>query len=83
MILLRFVLLLLNAAAVGFLIYALLKIYERPVSNQKKWPILIGGIILLLLPVTMIFGFLKPTPAYLVIYPIGISLFVYLFRLPE
>lgn len=80
---LRFLLLALNAAAIGFLIYRLLKIYEQPVSNRKKWTTFIGGIILLLLPVTMIFGILKPSPAYLVIYPIGIFFFIYLFRLPE
>ncbi len=33
---LRFLLLVLNAAAVGFLIYRLLKIYEQPVSKPKK-----------------------------------------------
>ena len=80
---LRFLLLVLNAAAVGFLIYRLLKIYEQPVSYLKKWSTFTGGIILLLLPVTMIFGILKPSPAYLVIYPMGIFFFVYLFRLPD
>ena len=80
---LRLLLLILNAAAVGFLIYRLLKIYEQPVSNLKKWSTFTGGIILLLLPVTMIFGILKPSPAYLVIYPMGIFFFVYLFRLPD
>ena len=80
---LRFLLLALNAAAIGFLIYRLLKIYEQAGSNRKKWTTFIGGIILLLLPVTMIFGILKPSPAYLVIYPIGIFFFIYLFRLPE
>ncbi len=80
---LRFLLMVLNAAAVGFLNYRLLKIYEQPVSNLKKWSTFAGGIILLLLPVTMIFGILKPSPAYLVIYPMGILFFVYLFRLPD
>ena len=80
---LRFLLLILNAAAVGFLIYRLLKIYEQPVPNLKKWSTFTGGIILLLLPVTMIFGILKPSHAYLVIYPMGIFFFVYLFRLPD
>ncbi len=80
---LRFLLLVLNAAAVGFLIYRLLKIYEQPVGNLKKWSTFAGGITLLLLPVTMIFGILKPSPAYLVIYPMGIFFFVYLFRLAD
>jgi len=73
----------LNGAAVGFLIYTLLRVYQEPVSTSKKWYVLVAGLILLLLPVTMIFGFVKPTAAYLVIYPLGIFFFVYFFRTPE
>ena len=80
---LRFMLLIINGTAVGFLIYRLLKIYEHPVSSRKKWTTFTGGIILLLLPVTMIFGFLKPSPAYLAIYPMGIFFFIFLIRLPD
>ena len=80
---LRILLMVLNGAAVGFLIYALLRIYQQPASDSKKWMVLVAGIILLLLPVTMIFGFVRPTVVYLVVYPIGIFFFVYLFRHPE
>jgi hypothetical protein len=83
MILLRFVLMAMNAAAVGFLIYWLLKVNDYPLSVARKRVILAGGIVLLLLPSTMIMGFLQPTPVYLLMYPIGIALFIYLFRLPE
>ena len=79
----RIFLLVLNAIAVGFLIYRLLKIYDQLMYGPKKRIVLAGGILLLLLPVTMIFGFLKPTPVYLVVYPIGIFFFVYMFRLEE
>ena len=74
-------LLVLNALAVGFLIYRLLKIYDQLATSPKKRIIITGGVILLLLPVSMIIGFIKPTPVYLVVYPIGIFFFVYLFRL--
>ena len=83
MLLFRFALLLMNAAAVGFLIYWLLKVNDWPISKLRKRAILIGGVVLLLIPSTMIMGFLKPTPAYLVMYPIGIGLFIYMFRMPE
>lgn len=79
----RFFLLLLNAAAVAFLIHRLLKIYIQLPASPKKRMVILGGILLLLLPVTMIFGFVKPTPVYLVVYPLGIFFFVYTFRLQD
>ncbi|MBL7864366.1 MAG: hypothetical protein JNK10_05800 [Cyclobacteriaceae bacterium] len=79
----RIVLLLLNAVAFGFLIHRLLKIYQWTPSGPKKNVVMAAGIILLLLPATMIFGFIKPTPVYMIVYPIGIGLFVYLFRLQD
>jgi hypothetical protein len=83
MLIIRFLLLAMNATAVGFLIARILKVYDSNLSSQRKWIMIVGGIILLLLPVTMIFGFIKPTPAYLVMYPVGIFFFIYMFRLPE
>ncbi len=80
---LRLILLLLNAVAFGFLIHRLLKIYSQLPSSPKKSVVMTAGFVLLLLPVTMIFGFIKPTPVYLVVYPIGIGMFVYFFRLQD
>ena len=79
----RVILLVLNAVAVGFLIHRLLKIYNTFMYGPKKWIVLSAGIVLLLLPVAMIFGFIHSTPVYLVVYPIGIFFFVYLFRLED
>ena len=79
----RFLLLLLNAVAFGYLVFTLLRLYDRLPASPRKNVVLTAGLILLLLPVTMIFGFIKPTPVYMVVYPIGIGLFVYLFRLQE
>ena len=79
----RFLLLFLNAVVFGFLVHRMLKIYAQLPLSSKKTMVLIAGFVLLLLPVTMIFGFIKPTPVYLVVYPIGIGMFVYLFRLQD
>ena len=79
----RVILLVLNAIAAGFLIHRLLKIYDQYMYGPKKRIVLAAGVILLLLPVTMIFGFIHSTSVYLVVYPIGIFFFVYLFRLED
>ncbi len=63
MLVIRFLLLAMNATAVGFLIARMLKIYDSNLPSQRKWIMIAGGIVLLLLPTTMIFGFIKPTPA--------------------
>jgi uncharacterized membrane-anchored protein len=78
MILIRLLLLAFNAAAVTYLVYRILQIYKSDVQ-QKGWKIGIG-IFLLLLPVIMVFGFIKPTLAYLLLYPVAISLHLYLIR---
>jgi uncharacterized membrane-anchored protein len=78
MMLIRLLLLAFNVGVVTYLVYRLLQIYK---SNdvQKGWKI--GtGIFLLLVPIIMIFGFIKPTPVYLFLYPVAISLHLYLIR---
>jgi hypothetical protein len=67
-----------NVAVVTYLIYRLLQIYKSD-ENQKGWKIGIG-IFLLLVPVTMLFGFIKTSPLYLFLYPVAISLHLYLIR---
>lgn len=78
MILLRFLLLTFNAAVVTFLLYRLLQVY-RTNHDRKFWIILIG-ILLLLVPVTMVMGFIKPTAVYVLLYPVAISLYLYLIK---
>jgi hypothetical protein len=78
MILIRMLLLAFNVAVVTYLIYRLLQIYKSD-EDQKRWKIGIG-IFLLLVPITMLFGFIKPTPIYLFLYPVAISLHIYLIR---
>ncbi len=78
MMLIRILLLAFNVTVVTYLIYRLLQIYKSG-DDQKGWKIGIG-IFLLLVPTTMIFGFIKPTPVYLFLYPVAISLHLYLIR---
>ncbi|MCX8490576.1 MAG: hypothetical protein ORN54_05870 [Cyclobacteriaceae bacterium] len=78
MLFLRIIVLAFNAAIITFLVYRLLQIYRSNVP--KKRLIIGGGIFLLLLPATLLLGFIKPTIGYTLIYPIAISLFVYLIK---
>jgi uncharacterized membrane-anchored protein len=76
--LIRIFLLAFNVAVVTYLIYRMLQIY-RSDTRQKGWKIGIG-IFLMLLPATMVMGFIKPSPVYLFLYPVAISLHLYLVR---
>lgn len=78
MILIRIFLLAFNVAVVTYLIYRILQI-QRSENPNKKWIIAIS-IFLLLIPTTMLMGFLKPSPVYLFLYPVAISLHLYLIR---
>ncbi|MBL7870541.1 MAG: hypothetical protein JNM78_02935 [Cyclobacteriaceae bacterium] len=78
MILLRIFLLAFNVAVVTYLLYRLLQIYKSK-SPNRGWIIGIG-IFLLLIPATMLMGFLRPTPVYLLIYPAAIIAHLYLIR---
>ena len=74
----RILLMAFNASVVGFLIYRLLQVYQTQLEPSRKRIILITGIILLLLPVTMLLRFIPFTLLYFFIYPIGIALFIYI-----
>jgi hypothetical protein len=76
--LIQILLLAFNVAVVTYLIYRLLQIYKSN-DDQKGWKIGIG-IFLLLVPIIMIFGFVKSTLVYLFLYPVAISLHLYLIR---
>jgi hypothetical protein len=74
----RIFLLAFNVAIVTYLIYRMLQIFQSNAS-QKGWKIGIG-IFLILLPTVMVMGFLKPSPGYLLLYPVAISLHLYMIR---
>lgn len=78
MILLRFLLIAFNVAIIGFLIYRMIDVVNRPVEKTRKWIILIGGSLLLLAPLGMFLRFFAPTPQYFLVYPVAIFMFLYL-----
>jgi hypothetical protein len=79
----RILLLLLNAVAFGFLLYGLVRIYQLDTPGLRKIIKLASGIILLLAPIAIIAGLFRPTPVYMLIYPLGIGAFIFLARLRD
>ena len=78
MIVLRFLLIVCNVAVVTFLIYRLWIVIQQPMEKSKKILIIIGAVMLLLAPLGIFMGIFRPTFQYFLIYPIAISLFLYL-----
>ena len=76
--LLRILLVAFNAAIITFLVYRLVQIYRS--SFENKAIVLASGIILILLPVVVLVGFIKPTVIYVLIYPVAIATFIYLIK---
>ena len=81
MVVLRFLLMVFNVAVVTFLVYKLILIGNQPMEKSKKILIVVGGILLLLAPLGMFMGIFMPTFQYFIIYPVAISLFLYLTKL--
>jgi hypothetical protein len=79
----RFIVLAFNVAAVAFLIYSLLEVIRQPLSKQKKAVIITAGIILLILPFAFLIRIIPPTMLYFLIYPVAVSLFIYLIRIEK
>jgi hypothetical protein len=78
MVVLRFLLIVFNVAVVTFLLYRLVIVIQQPIEKSKKVVMIIGGVMLLLAPLGMFMGIFAPTFQYFLIYPIAISLFLYL-----
>lgn len=78
MIVLRLLLIVFNVAVVTFLIYRLWIVIQQPMEKSKKILIIVGAVMLLLAPLGIFMGIFRPTFQYFLIYPIAISLFLYL-----
>ncbi len=78
MIVLRFLLVVFNVAVATFLIYKMLAAAKEPMERSRKAIIFTGGTLLLLAPVGIFVGIFTPAPQYFIIYPVAISLFLYL-----
>ncbi len=78
MVLLRFFLILFNVAVVTFLVYKIFTVINQPIERSRKILVIVGGTMLLLAPIGIFIGIFAPTFQYFIIYPIAISLFLYL-----
>jgi hypothetical protein len=76
----RFIVLAFNVVAVTFLIYSLFEVIRQPLPRKKKTVIITAGIILLIVPFMYFLRIVPPSPLYFLIYPVAVSLFVYLIR---
>lgn len=78
MIILRFLILLFNVAVVTFLIYRMFSIAKQYLPGTKKAVILTAGIFLLIVPFAFMFRIIPLSTAYFLIYPVAVSMFLYL-----
>lgn len=80
MALVRLLLIGFNVAVITYLVYRMLQVYEMNMEPSRKRIILVVGVLLVLAPVSIVVGFVRPSPLYLLIYPVAVSLFIYLVR---
>ena len=78
MVILRLVLIAFNVAVVTYLVYRMLQVIQYPIERSKKVIIVVAGLILLVTPFSMFFGIIRPSVLYFLIYPVAVSLFLYL-----
>jgi hypothetical protein len=58
----------------------MLQVIKSPLTGGKKILILIVGVFLLLAPLGIFIGAFVPAVQYLLVYPLAISLFLYLIK---
>ncbi len=75
---LRLLLIAFNVALITYLVYRLMQVY-RSYRVNKGW-ILAIGIFLLLLPTTILMGFVKVSAIYVLVYPVAIGFFLYFIK---
>lgn len=80
MVILRLLLIVFNVVVVTYLVYRMFQVAKEPILSGRKSLILIAGILLLLAPFSMFFGIINASFTYFMIYPVAISLFLYLIR---
>jgi hypothetical protein len=80
MILIRFLVLAFNVAIVVFLLFRMFQLSGQPMPTWRKAFMISGGILLLLAPFGMFFGFFAPGIQYFLLYPVAIGLYLYMIR---
>lgn len=74
----RFLALAFNVAVVTFLVYTLFEVGRRAMPKQKKAVIITAGIFLLIVPCTLFLRVVPFSMIYFLLYPVAVSLFIYL-----
>ncbi len=80
MVILRFLVLFFNVAVVTFLIYRMFTVAKQFMPKTKKAVILTAGFFLLIVPFAFFFRIIPLSTGYFFIYPVAVSLFIYLIR---
>jgi hypothetical protein len=80
MILLRLFVIAFNVAVVTYLVYRMLQVARTPMVRARKIIILGTGVFLLLVPFAMFLKIMLPSMQYFLLYPVAVSLFLYLLR---
>ena len=80
MVIVRFLILFFNVAVVTFLVYRMFEVIKQPIPATKKVPIIGTGVFLLIVPFAFVFRIIPLAPIYFFVYPVAVSLFIYLIR---
>lgn len=80
MILIRFLVIVFNVLAIGFLLNQVLILIKSDTSKNLKTLLIFGAVILLAVPILMIMRFIPPTMVFFIVYPLGVALYLYLLR---
>lgn len=80
MVILRFLVLLFNVVVITLLVYRMLQLNKESVPLFKKRIIWIAGSLLLMVPLAIIFRIIPFSMTYLMVYPVAVSLFIYMIR---
>jgi hypothetical protein len=77
MMLIRFLIIAFNVAAVTFLVYQILQVVKQDLKPGKKFLVLFTGFLLLAVPVAIIFRIIPFSTVYFLVYPEVVYLFAY------
>ena len=80
MVILRFLVLLFNVVVITLLVYRMLQLNKESIPQSKKRIIWVAGAFLLIVPLAIIFRIVPFSMTYLLVYPVAVSLFIYMIR---
>lgn len=80
MVFLRFLVLLFNVVVITLLVYRMLQLNKESMPLFKKRLIWAAGTFLLIVPLAIIFRIVPFSMTYLLVYPVAVSLFIYMIR---